>query len=66
MPETNLNFTKDLYSTNALLLLAQMAYFKVPEIIMFVDELPMTESGKVQKKKMREITCQKLGIQSKL
>lgn len=40
-----------------------MAYFKVPQIIMFVSEFPMTQSGKIQKFKMREMSCEKLGIQ---
>lgn len=39
-----------------------MAYFKVPEIVMFEDEFPLTPSGKVQKFKIQEISCKKLGI----
>lgn len=31
-----------------------LAHFKVPEIIHFVDEFPMTITGKVQKFRMRE------------
>lgn len=40
----------------------QMAYFKVPKLVLFVDDFPTTQSGKVQKFKMREMTCAKLGI----
>lgn len=40
----------------------KMAYFKVPQIIMFVDSFPMTQSGKIQKFKMKEMSCEKLGI----
>ena len=31
-----------------------MASFKIPRYVMFVDEFPMTSSGKVQKVKLRE------------
>ena len=40
----------------------KMAYFKVPDIIMFEEQFPLTPSGKVQKFKIREISCKKLGI----
>lgn len=33
----------------------QIAHFKIPKIIRFVDEFPMTVTGKLQKFKMREI-----------
>jgi carnitine-CoA ligase len=32
----------------------QLAYFAVPRFIEFVDELPVTENGKVQKFKLRD------------
>jgi crotonobetaine/carnitine-CoA ligase len=32
----------------------RLAYFAVPRFIEFLDELPTTESGKVQKYKLRE------------
>lgn len=37
-----------------------MAHFKVPKFIWFVDEFPTTVTGKVQKFRMREIALQKL------
>jgi crotonobetaine/carnitine-CoA ligase len=33
---------------------SRLAYFAIPRFIEFVDELPMTENGKVQKFKLRE------------
>ena len=33
----------------------QIAYFKVPAQVRFVDEFPMTVTGKIQKYKMREV-----------
>ncbi len=38
-----------------------MAHFKVPRYIWFVDEFPMTVTGKLQKFRMREIAMEKLG-----
>src|SRR5262249_17301724 len=32
----------------------RLAYFAIPRFVEFVDELPMTENGKVQKFKLRE------------
>lgn len=40
-----------------------MSYFKIPKYIKFVDEFPMTVSGKVQKYKMREMSIEELGLQ---
>jgi fatty-acyl-CoA synthase len=37
-----------------------IAHFKIPKYICFVDEFPMTVTGKLQKFKMREIALQKL------
>ncbi|MDH4286909.1 MAG: hypothetical protein OEV26_05750, partial [Gallionella sp.] len=39
---------------------ANMAHFKVPKFIWFVDEFPTTVTGKLQKFRMREIALQKL------
>jgi fatty-acyl-CoA synthase len=41
----------------------QMAHFKVPQYIWFVQEFPMTVTGKLQKFRMREIAMEKLKIQ---
>jgi fatty-acyl-CoA synthase len=41
----------------------KIARFKVPKYIKFVDEFPMTVSGKIQKYKMREISIQELGLE---
>jgi fatty-acyl-CoA synthase len=40
----------------------QIAHYKVPRVIRFVDELPMTITGKVQKFVMRERTIEELGL----
>jgi fatty-acyl-CoA synthase len=40
-----------------------MAYFKIPKYIKFVDDFPMTVTGKVQKYKMREMSIEDLGLQ---
>ncbi len=39
-----------------------IAHFKIPRYILFVDEFPMTITGKVQKFKMREQTIASLGL----
>jgi fatty-acyl-CoA synthase len=41
----------------------QLAYFKVPQHIRFVDEFPMTLSGKVQKFRMRQFEIESMGLQ---
>jgi len=38
----------------------RIAHFKVPKKIWFVDEFPMTVTGKLQKFRMREITIEKM------
>lgn len=38
----------------------KIAHFKIPKFIWFVDEFPMTVTGKLQKFKMREIAIKKL------
>ncbi|ADB48677.1 AMP-binding protein [Conexibacter woesei] len=40
----------------------RVAHFKVPRHVLFVDEFPMTVTGKVQKYKMREATIERLGL----
>ena len=42
----------------------RIAHFKVPRYIKFVDEYPMTVTGKVQKYKMREVAIDELGLAS--
>ena len=41
----------------------RLAHFKVPRYVIFVDEFPMTVTGKVQKFKMREASVEQLGLQ---
>ena len=41
----------------------QIASFKVPQHWKFVDEFPMTVTGKIQKFRMREVAIQELGLQ---
>ena len=41
-----------------------IAYFKIPSYFKFVDEFPMTVTGKVQKFKMREISTKELGLEA--
>ena len=41
----------------------RLAHFKVPRYVVFVDEFPMTVTGKVQKFKMREVSIEQLGLQ---
>ena len=41
----------------------KIASFKIPKHIKFVDEFPMTVTGKIQKFRMREILVEELGLQ---
>jgi fatty-acyl-CoA synthase len=41
----------------------RLAHFKVPRYVLFVDEFPMTVTGKIQKFKMREMSVEQLGLQ---
>ncbi len=41
----------------------RIAHFKIPRHILFVDDFPMTVTGKVQKYKMRDLTMQRLGLE---
>jgi fatty-acyl-CoA synthase len=42
----------------------QIAYFKIPEHVRFVDGFPMTANGKVQKYLMREREIRELGLEA--
>jgi fatty-acyl-CoA synthase len=42
----------------------RIASFKIPRYWRFVDEFPMTVTGKVQKFKMREASVAELGLQA--
>src|ERR671917_231907 len=39
-----------------------IAYFKVPEYVDFVEDYPMTASGKIQKYKLREAAVERYGL----
>jgi fatty-acyl-CoA synthase len=41
---------------------ARMARYKAPKYVFFVDEYPMTASGKIQKYKLRETATEELGL----
>ncbi len=43
----------------------QIAHFKVPKYIWFVEEFPMTVTGKLQKFRMREIAVEKMTQQAR-
>ena len=42
----------------------QIAYYKIPEHIRFVDDFPATLSGKIQKYKIREFEIEARGLQN--
>jgi len=42
----------------------RIAHFKVPKYIWFVDDFPMTVTGKLQKFRMRETAVEKLGFKA--
>lgn len=44
----------------------QIARYKIPKYVFFVDEYPMTASGKIQKYKLREMAKEKLNVQGKV
>ncbi len=44
----------------------KIAHFKIPKYIWFVEEFPMTVTGKLQKFRMREIACEKLHLEKNL
>jgi fatty-acyl-CoA synthase len=41
----------------------KIAYFKIPQHIRFVDEFPMTVTGKIQKFKIREAEIKERGLE---
>ena len=41
---------------------ARMARYKTPKYVFFVDEFPMTASGKIQKYKLRDMAKESLGL----
>ena len=42
-----------------------IAHYKIPKHIWFVEEFPMTVTGKLQKFRMREMAAEKLGLKGK-
>ncbi len=44
----------------------RIAPYKKPKHVFFVDAFPMTASGKIQKYRLREVACEKLGIEARL
>jgi fatty-acyl-CoA synthase len=42
----------------------RLAHFKIPRYVVFVDEFPMTVTGKVQKFRMREETITRFGLEA--
>ena len=42
----------------------QIAHFKIPRYVEFVDEIPMTVTGKAQKFRMRDAMIERLGLAS--
>jgi fatty-acyl-CoA synthase len=42
---------------------ASLAHFKVPRYVLFVEEFPMTVTGKIQKYRMREDSIERLGLE---
>ncbi|MDT8317251.1 MAG: AMP-binding protein [bacterium] len=43
----------------------ELAHFKVPKYISFVEQFPMTVTGKLQKFRMRKLAMEKKGIRNK-
>ena len=41
----------------------KISYYKIPKYVKFVDEYPMTVTGKIQKFKMREMAIAELGLE---
>jgi fatty-acyl-CoA synthase len=41
----------------------QIAHYKIPRYVSFVDSFPMTVTGKIQKYKLREAAIEDLGLQ---
>ncbi len=43
---------------------ADLAHYKVPRYVFFVDHYPLTVTGKIRKFKLREIGIERLGLQT--
>ena len=43
----------------------KIARYKIPRHVFFVDEYPMTASGKIQKFRLREMAARELGLEKK-
>ncbi|HEY5005875.1 MAG TPA: AMP-binding protein, partial [Ktedonobacteraceae bacterium] len=41
----------------------QIAHYKIPRHVLFVDNFPMTVTGKIQKYLMRQQSIEELGLQ---
>jgi fatty-acyl-CoA synthase len=41
---------------------AELARYKIPRYVKFVDSFPQTVTGKIQKFKIRELVCEELGL----
>ena len=41
-----------------------IAHFKVPRYVKFVEDFPMTVTGKVRKVEMRVVTIEELGLET--
>ena len=44
----------------------KIAHFKIPRYISFVNDFPMTVTGKIRKAEMREKSIADLGLQSEI
>jgi len=42
----------------------KIAHFKIPRYVKFVDDFPMSVSGKIQKYRMREVSIAELGLEN--
>ena len=40
----------------------KISHYKIPKYVMFVEEFPMTVTGKIRKVEMRRVTVEKLGL----
>jgi fatty-acyl-CoA synthase len=43
----------------------KIAHFKIPRYVRFVDEFPMTVTGKIQKFQMRDAMCEELSLEAR-
>jgi fatty-acyl-CoA synthase len=41
----------------------KIAHYKIPRYIKFVEEFPMTVTGKIRKVEMREMSIRELGLE---